>query len=207
MKEYFKEIKVNDDKDVSYNITGNLIPLHIIRTNASGPKSIKFCRWDDYSFESWYGIDYEKYKSLKNEFHTFEKDHLLYIPLLHLLNGEEELIIDDDETRELNKKYMKIFFSSDYIGIDFIYNFDEDPVISDKFSVFVKNIGFDLRSKIDCVEKDTKERLYFFFGEVFNLFDEEYHQMTIEEYLLGLDNLDINESKKYVKKFEKTNTY
>ena len=48
--------------------------------------------------------------------------------------------------------------------------------------------------------EDTKERLYYFFKEVDDLF-KEYHQMTIEEYLVNNDDLSLDESKKYVKKY------
>ena len=164
-------------------------------------KIIDFCRWDDYSFKSWYDINYEEYIVLNSELHTFEKSHPLYLPLLHLLNGEKELIIDDDEISEVNKKYMRIYTNKDKINIDFINKLENNHAL-DKFSIFIKNISFDLRSKIDCLEKDTKERLYFFFQEVYEKIIEENHQISIEEYLINNNLLNKEESKKYVKKFK-----
>lgn len=204
MEEFNKKIKVDDYKNVIYNISPGYHCIHtIIATDTKDiKKNIRFSRWDDYSFKSWYSMKYEDYELLKNELHIFEKNHLLYLPLLHLLNGEKELIIDDDEVKELNEKYMKIFFDGENINIDFVNNLDKNPFF-DRFSVFIKNIGFDIRSKIDCLELDTKERLYFFFNEVLDLFKEEYHQMTIEEYLLNNNQLSLEESKKYVKKLIK----
>jgi len=103
---------------------------------------------------------------------TFDKRHPLYIPLIHLLNGDDELIIDDDDTHELNENYMRIYRDNENINIDFIYC-GEDELAFNKFTVFVKNIGYDLRSKIDCQKKDTKDRLHYFFGEVYEKFMEE----------------------------------
>ena len=50
--------------------------------------------------------------------------------------------------------------------------------------IFIKNVGFDLRSKIDCFKLDTKERLYKFFEDARTTLLEDYHQITIDEYLL-----------------------
>ena len=136
---------------------------------------------------------------VKKESYVFENSNPLYIPLFHLLKGEEELIIDDDETDEINKKYMRIYLAEDSsIKIDFINDLEKDDLL-DKFSVFVKNIGSDYRSKVDYCNMDTKERLFFFFEEVYDLFEEEYHQVTIEENLADNGLLTKEESKKYVK--------
>ena len=99
---------------------------------------------------------------------------------------------------------MRIYFCDGIIKIEFINNLEDEHQVFERFSIFIKNIFFDLRSKIDVDGKDIKERLYFFFEEVYSLFDEEYHQMSIEEYLLKKDALDLNESKKYVRKMTKT---
>ena len=201
MKELKKEIILDETKTISYNVNGDSIPIHTITENNINnyPRNIQFCKWEDYCFKSWYALCYEDYKLVKNESHNFDKDHPLYLPLMHLLNGKKELIIDDDETQELNKKYMRILFDDGIININFINKFNNDDSMN-KFSIFIKNVNFDLRSKIDCQKLDTKERLYFFFEELYTLFDE-YHQTTIEEYLLSNNYLSLEESKKYVKKF------
>ena len=100
------------------------------------------------------------------------------------MNGDKELIIDDDDTYEDMEKYMTISIDNDIITIKFINKLENDNSM-ERFSVFIKNIGFDLRSKIDCNDLDTKDRLYVFFSEVHKLFMEEFHQITIEEYLLN----------------------
>ena len=196
MKEFSKEIKVNSNEKVRYDYIDGISITAINEKDC--PNDIKFCRSDDYYFDSWYDIDDEEYYTKKRQLHTFERNHSLYIPLLHLLNGEKELIIDDDDTYELNKKYMRIFLDGDNINIEFIYNLDENLAFN-KFCVSIKNIGFDLRSKVDDLGLDTKKRLYLFFNEIGNIFSEEYHQITLEEYLLNNNSLSLEESKKYVK--------
>ena len=95
---------------------------------------------------------------------------------------------------------MIISKKEDKINLAFINDL-EDADIIDRFSVFIKNIGPDGRSKIDSFYKDTKERLYFFFKEVYERVSEEYHQITIEEYLLkNSKEFDNEEVKKYVRK-------
>lgn len=205
MNEFSKKIRVSDHNDLRYNINSGYTQIHTITAIDTKDKLniVKFSRWDDYNFSSYYDYDisYEEEKKINKQSHTFEKNHPLYIPLLHLLNGVEELIIDDDETQENNKKYMRIYTDQDNINIDFINNLEKELEL-EKFCVFIKNIGFDLRSKIDCLGIDTKERLYFFFQEVYERIIEENHQITIEEYLLDKNLLTKDESKKYVKKLK-----
>ena len=59
----------------------------------------------------------------------------------------------------------------------FIYDFE-------KYRVFIKNIGPDCRSKIDCQYKDTKNKLFYFYKEANEILTNDYHQETIEEYTI-----------------------
>ena len=49
---------------------------------------------------------------------------------------------------------------------------------------FFNNAIFDLRSKIDCYGLDTKKRFFEFFENIKNTLLEEYHQVSIDEYVL-----------------------
>ena len=203
MEEFNREIKIDNNNIIRYEIIPGYVPLHKI-TYANledGIKTINFSRWDDYSFVSYQAKDFKDYDKTNSEKHVINKKNPLYIPLLHLLNGEDELIIDDDDTSEMNKKYMKVYIEEDNIAVEFINELGNNFDI-EKFNIFIKNIYFDLRSKIDSLKKDTKERLYFFFDEVFELFREENHQISMEEYLLDNNLLTKEESKKFVKKWE-----
>ncbi|MCI8778594.1 MAG: hypothetical protein HFI87_05540 [Bacilli bacterium] len=79
---------------------------------------------------------------------------------------------------------MRFYKTDDIIILEFINKLDNynDSIKHNKFNVFIKNIGLDCRSKIDCQNKDTKKRLWNFFEESIQNITEEYHQITIEEY-------------------------
>jgi len=177
----------NDNRKLSYSISDGYCPITTIREdfleNGELKKDFRLCRWDDYGFTSYVDADYDEYMEMKEVSYTFEPGHPLYIPFFHLLKGDKELLIDDDETYQENMKYMIIYIDNDIITLKFVNNLEEDESI-ERFHVFIKNIGFDLRSKIDCNDLDTKERLFNFFNEVNKLFMEENHQITMEEYML-----------------------
>ena len=201
MIEVNKEIEINSKHKITYNVMDGYTEYQVITDidNTDEPKNIKFCRWDDYCFRSWQHAEFDEYMKKKVQSHEFTKENPLYIPLLNLLNGEPELIIDDDDTPGINQNYMRIYLDGEIIKIDF-YHLSDRVEKFDKFSVFIKNICPDIRSKIDCNDLDTKERLYFFFQDLYYYFTEEYHQMTLEEWLLANDKLDLEESKKFTKK-------
>lgn len=188
MIEYKKTIKINDDRILKFYISdGYAQPMYTIMEgfieNDEIKKTYNLSQWDDYGFTAWINnID----KDIKTISYEFDINHPLYIPLIHLLNYDEELIIDDDDTYELNKKCMRIYKKKDKILVDFINKLEDNNYYStsEKFHVFIKNIVTDGRSKIDCQYKDTKERLSVFFNEVYDIFTKDHQQISIEEYLL-----------------------
>lgn len=202
-----KEIKISDNRILNYTVTQGYVMFTSIKevflSEGHVEKSYDLGRWDDYGFKGYiHTSNYEEELSIKKLSFDFDKEHILYIPFLHLLKGEDELIIDDDNTYEENKKYMRIYKDKEKIYLDFINELDKDESF-ERFHIFIKNIGMDIRSKIDANDKDTKERLFFFYQEVSELFFEEYHQITTEEYLLKeLNALPDSEAKKYTKKFD-----
>ena len=195
--EFDKEIKINENRTLRFSMSDNRPYIHTIEEgfieNNRFMKRYRLARWDDYGFSSC-SADEEK----EEELYEFDINHPLYIPLLHLINYDEELVIDDDQAYDDYKKYISIFKKEDKIYLRFIDLYEDYGF--DKFSVFIKNTGFDLRSKIDSEGKDTKERLYYFFKEVREWFTEDYHQITLEEYNLENYPDNIEELKKYVKR-------
>ena len=207
MENIYNRIEINDKRIINLDI--DVAGLGCVKINEgflddSGDidKSYMMIRTDDYGFTAFTMDDTESLSF------TFDKNHPLYIPLLNLLNGDEELIIDDDFTRENNKKYMQIVNNKDgSIDLYFFNKLDKCSVM-DQFSVSVKNIMFDLRSKIDEQGKDTKKRLFKFFIDASAALDnkkvesgadvdeevtdgmnsDDYHQITIDEYCS--ENLD-----------------
>lgn len=69
--------------------------------------------------------------------------------------------------------------------------------------MFVKNILYDRRSKVDRKSKDTKSRLNNFFNEVYEDLINEYHQVSIEEYILNNSDKKEYQQKKIIPKNKK----
>ena len=178
-----KKIKISDNRILSYNTEDGYVLTNSIREdffkNGKFEKYYVLSRWDDYEFNA-----YSAYDNTTRLFYEFDVEHPLYFPFLHLLNNDLELIIDDDNTHELEKKYMKLYKKDDKIVLEFRNKLrdNEKSIKYNRFNIFIKNIGPDCRSKIDCQYKDTKERIWNFFEETIQNITEEYHQFTIEEY-------------------------
>ena len=203
MNELEKRIKINENRILIYQISkGYAKPTYTITDgfleNGDIQKTYSLSQWDDYGLNAWI-IDNNGVNKVSFEFNL---EHPLYIPLLHLLNYDDELIIDDDDTVENNIKYINIYKKNNLIFIDFIDNINYNGQINltEKFNIFIKNIGFDGRSKIDQLHLDTKKRLYIFFNEIYDRLIKIYNQISIEEYLINNKLLTKEESKKYIKK-------
>ena len=70
--------------------------------------------------------------------------------------------------------------------INHIPKIDDSPL---PFNYVIINTMHDGRSKLDSRGTDIKDRLRIFFKEVIQLFTEEYHQITIEEYVDSIKRL------------------
>lgn len=151
-------------------------------------KYYKIIKWYDYGFKSWTSDD-NIYSDNSNDdtintiSFEFDINHPLYINLLHLLNYDTKLIIDDDwfETGDL-EHYVSIRRKKNKIFVDFIdnTNYKKNLTIPRRFLVFIKNIMPDVRSKMN---DKTKVRLADFFKEAFQITNEP-RQYTIEEEIL-----------------------
>ena len=203
------EKKIGNNSIIRYIFDGSHITIqeYILR-NGKPIKNYSLSKYDDYGFNGHIFIeskDVNVLEKVNNLSFTVSVSHPLYIPLLNLLNGDDELIIDDDYTKDLNKKYMLIKRKKDKIYLSFVNNLEKDELLY-KFFVFIKNIMFDSRSKIDYMNKDTKDRLYLFFKEIDDIFKNPYHQLTLLEYLVNnykIDDLEIKKYKKDIKEYIK----
>lgn len=142
-------------------------------------KSINLSIWDDISFSGYT-------KNLDDNLIEYEFDITdpIYFSLNNLLGKNEKLIIDDDNTGEKSKKYMIILKENHIIKIVFI-NKVNNYKMYDKFSVFIKNIGPDARSKIN--DFNLKLRLIDFFRDC---------ELRLKEYQLTLGKcVEISEHK------------
>lgn len=177
-----KKIKLNANRIIMVD-TDEFYPTHNIevreylQTKNGDLKVYGMQKKEDYYFNAFVPDEEQKF------FTSFEFDinHPLYFPLLHLLNGDERLIIDDDDTRKIKEKYLEIYLNKNKIVMSFINNKEEIEL--DRFSVFVKNVAYDTGSKIDDEGLDTKIRLNNFFREASDILMNDNHQITIEEYI------------------------
>lgn len=139
-------------------------------------KTITFKAEFDFLIDAW---TLDESESLdKVEFILEDKDPL-YKPLLNLLGPDKKLIIDDDLTREDNKKFVVISKHDNKIKITFENKLGKNSLIQ-RFNVCIINIleSKDGRSKVDQKGYDTKYRVKKFFDEVCNKFLYEIPEIT-----------------------------
>lgn len=184
MEEVFKEIKLDDGNEMRLQISnaycGRSIRIEkdYIENNQI-VKGFTLCQWDDYAFDVY--IDNFDFSKESVKFIIDVNDPLFY-SFHKLLEGLEELVIDSDEYEE-NMKMLFIRRINDF-DIELEFRSRESKKVLEKYTVFIKNIGFDLRSKIDCYSLDTKKRLFEFFENAKNALLDDVHQITIDEYIL-----------------------
>ena len=164
-----KDINISENRILRYisSADGGIPNISIeemfIGTEQEPSKSYTFSKWHDYGLNGWYSGDDE----IERMSFDIEQSHPLFLPLLHLLKGEDSLVIDDDMTREDNKKYISISKVEEKIQIN-IVNSRGVHSAGEEFCITVINVFNDGRSKIDQQFKDTKERLAQFFREAYN---------------------------------------
>ena len=184
MEEVFKEIKLDDGNEMRLQISnaycGRSIRIEkdYIENNQI-VKGFTLCQWDDYAFDVY--IDNFDFSKESVKFIIDVNDPLFY-SFHKLLEGLDELVIDSDEYEE-NMKMLFIRRINDF-DIELEFRSRESKKVLEKYTVFIKNIGFDLRSKIDCYGLDTKKRLFEFFENAKNALLDDVHQITIDEYIL-----------------------
>ena len=182
MEKYEKQ--VNDKRKLVYTVDKEglscMSTISEMFLDENNRMKLDLSRWDDYGFDVWLENE-DKVNKVSFE---YDIDHPLFFPLMHLINYDEEILIDDDDTYEYNKKYMLIHRVDNKVNIDFVNNLNK-PFEFRKFSVFIKNIAEDGRSKLTDNPIDVKTRLWLFYKEVSKIMtNEPDNQITIEEYYL-----------------------
>lgn len=127
-------------------------------------KSLTFLRKSDFII-SGMGYDLEQIaRDSKLEF-LVPKNCIAYKECAGLVEGLENLEIEDDDTREYKKKYLNVLKDENGVNFTFVNNREDERegLSAEKFNVFIKNVFPDGRSKIDRNELDTKDRLNNFF--------------------------------------------
>lgn len=147
-------IKYNFDKDC-------YVPTTRITVVFGEERFLTLSMWDDYGFEG-----YTMTTEANTLQFTIDENNVLYPLFMEFLNGEELIVIDDDETPGENNNVMVIMKMKNGITIKFIVQPNIKRNNMKLFYVFIKNIGADSRSKITCREYDTKERLFDLFEKL-----------------------------------------
>lgn len=184
MKEVLKEIKLSDGNEMRLQISNAYCgrSIRLEKDYIENDKLINgftLCQWDDYAFDVY--IDNSDFSQKSVKFIIDINDPLFFC-FHRLLEGIEELVIDSDEYEE-NMRMLFIRKNANLdIELEFKSTYPEE--VLEKYTVFIKNTGFDLRSKIDCYGLDTKQRLFDFFENAKDALIEENHQITIDEYIL-----------------------
>lgn len=170
-----KIIELDSENKIRIIYEGDIFLIQKGSIDANGNvKTIEFTKQSDYNFNGFTFLDDNKI-----EF-EFEKNDPLYNHLNKLLREDNQLIIDDDLTREENKKIMTIYKQEDKIVISIENNLDKASFL-DKFNICIINVAYDQRSKIDQQNLDTKERLNEFFNDIYINFFEENQKQKIKK--------------------------
>lgn len=165
--------------------------------NKQPVKYFDFVMDNDFHFSGHvFDTDLDEIRKMETLDFEIDKDSIIFDELKQFLDNEKSFLLDDDfSIYDTNKKTMEIVDEEDKIRIKFknIKEKDDDSV-SNRFTVFVKNIFHDGRSKIDqgLSKNDTKERL----RSLFASFDKSFDSKDIlEEYLMN--DTYFNELHKY----------
>lgn len=143
-------------------------------------KDISLTIWDDIAFHGYICSQERNIEYPKELVFEFDINDPIYFCLLELLGNDDYLVIDDDDTYDILKKYMTVKREETSIKIIFT-NLKEENFYHNRYGAFIKNIGPDGRSKIEDI--NIKYRIVDFFGKLVRTLLEEYHQVTIPEYL------------------------
>lgn len=146
-------------------------------------------RGDYYRFQGWINKPIEEQEMINSISYFFSIDHPLYIPILHLLEDKNILIIKDDNIKCSNRKYI-VFTPKDNNIVLTIVNNEEKAFIGDKFRITLKK---------DSLDKETQRKMCIFLKETIKNISEKYHQITIEEHLIRKNGIQDEEVKKYIK--------
>ncbi len=178
MKEFKQNI--NKDRNISLTFLGRSIIIQESIMNNDVYEDYRLIYSDDYGF-SGYSENTEKDELTFN----FDIDHPLYYPFFHFLGDDKEVKISSDFKKEEYDDicYFKISRDEELISLSFVNYIHKYHYDCEKFNYEIKNVMYDLRSKLDYQRTDIKDRLCTLFREATRILTEEYHQVTMEEYM------------------------
>lgn len=146
--------------------------------NENLDKIIRFSIWDDMSFSTYINNN-DLYSDITKIIFNIEITDQIYFALNRMLGKDNNLIIDDDDTREIMKNYMEFKRNENIIQVIF-HDEDVNKPMFERFKIFIKNIVSDSRSKIE--DLNIKYRLVRFFREAEEILINDNHQYSLDEY-------------------------
>ena len=172
-----KIIRINNERILKIQNNNKFTISEYFIKNGDLEKSYTLLQWDDYFLNAFSVQD----KNAENVSFDFDINHPLYFPLRHMLKDDESLIIYDDDAIDDEKKHLELSINDNIINLNFVNKLDNNLELN-KFRVFVKND--DLSNEIEEENLDTKDRVVDFFKETRDDLSHNYHQISIEEYVL-----------------------
>ncbi|MDD4283171.1 MAG: hypothetical protein PHS24_03600 [Bacilli bacterium] len=97
-----------------------------------------------------------------------DNNNLFYEPLQKFLGNNESITIEDDMTPRKHGKKV-IFERTENNNIKILFKYLEIETLN-AYGINIKNILFDLRSKLDQDKTDIKDRLHGLFNDLYNVF-------------------------------------
>ena len=183
-----KVVNMNDERSIKVVTDNSLSPKKEIveRFFADGMECAHYSliQDDNYYFNADLDFDLATEENNKKLIFDIDVNHPLFFSFLHLLNGEEELIINDSTNKENESKYLSIKNEEDIITLNFVDKIKNES-LSKKFKIKFDSTLDYLTSKESVKDNDTRERLNIFFEESCNLLFDGYHQIDFEEYTLS----------------------
>lgn len=131
-------------------------------------RSYRLCRNGGYEFYGWINTSIATKEIMESLTYDFDENHPFYVPLLHFLGKNTKILIDDEKTQELNKKYIIINKNTDKVSLIFINNITKDE-IDKKFNIAINSTEFDFHGKTEYSNTDIKKRLEVLFDEIIEL--------------------------------------
>lgn len=185
MENMNKIIILNDGSILKYFITeGYTRYIEITRSYMIDGmiKNLSFAIWDDMILKG-----YTNDASSNSLVFSFDIHDSFYYCFSKFLGTDKKFIIEDDDTDIFHSKYLIIQKEDYHIQIIFQNDrfYKKSEEYFSKFRIFIKNIGPDPRSKID--NYNNKIRIIQLFRNLEETILEEYHQITIDEYLEKLN--------------------
>lgn len=181
-----KEVRLDHERKIKVFVGNNQSSLdkqitEIFTADGLECANYSFVQGDKVLISASLDIDLESEEN-KNKL-TFEIDinHPLYFAFLHLLNGKDELTINDEKQENKDLKYLSIRNEEDLITLNFIDKIRNEN-LRDRFTIRYNN-SRDYKGSMYVISRnDTKTRMNEFFEEATKLLFEDSHQISFEEY-------------------------